>query len=197
MTRIRQLIDDHGEHNESCISTIDSRETYEFLSRGRIIRCHRKREIVRILLSNRKSMGEENRRGGRRQRVYGKSHPTRESIDLNLLAFSSRGRAPLLSWALQFQGRDARWCPSRKFPEDFRRGSEIGRRRGRVEKRFERIGERRRKSRKSPGVESRMIANRRKKKKKKGERERKERGRRERRRKERRGLCGVGVRPRQ
>lgn len=33
----------------------------------------------------------------RGQRVYGKSHPTRESIDLNLPALSSRGRAPLLS----------------------------------------------------------------------------------------------------
>lgn len=37
------------------------------------------------------SRGSEVARG---QRVYGKSHPTRESIDLNLLAFSSRGRAP-------------------------------------------------------------------------------------------------------
>lgn len=36
--------------------------------------------------------------------------------------------------ALQFQGRDTRWC--RKFPEDFRRSSEIVRR-GRVQKCFE------------------------------------------------------------
>lgn len=104
----------------------------------------------------------------RGQRVYGKSHPTRESIDLNLPALSSRDTTPS---APPLPGRSNFKVGTRGGVENFRRTS------GEVLKSSAGVGSRsvskEERRVESAAVESRMIANRRKKKK--GERERKER----------------------